>query len=136
MRFSNAIPSTLIAAFGALVPIGACAAGSPATNVSLDVTTSDGPRAVRVTGVVAGAQHLQAVLYASFAPDLPVVFLNRRPLATDATGHFDAIISIAPANLPGAIVTVIVQTAAAVPVARASIVIIDPNVFLPAHNAP
>jgi len=65
-------------------------------------------------------------------------FVTKRPgsLATDGAGHFDAILSMAPATLPGALITVVVQTAAAVPVARGSITIVDPNVFLPAHDAP
>jgi hypothetical protein len=72
----------------------------------------------------------------TYAPDLPTVYLSRRPLATDGAGHFDAILPMAPATMPGALITVVVQTAAAVPVARGSITIVDPNVFLPARNAP
>jgi len=135
MRFSQANAISLCAVLGVMVPPGAMAADAPALG-SIVVSPATGPALLHVTGTVPGARQLQAVVYVTYAPDLPTVMLSRRPLATDGAGHFDAILSMAPATLPGALITVVVQTAAAVPVARGSITIVDPNVFLPAHDAP
>jgi hypothetical protein len=60
------------------------------------------------------------VLYATFDPGIPRVFLGRQALSTDAGGHFDATISVAPAFFTGTVITVIVQTTAAVSVAESA----------------
>ena len=125
MRLCKAYPVSLIAMLGALIPTGMLADVLPSSGSPIDVSAVAGRNAVRVAGTVAGAASLRAALYASFAADVPVVLLNRRLLKTDAAGHFDAIIPLASATFDGAIVTVVVQTAAGVVVGRGRIVITD-----------
>jgi hypothetical protein len=121
MRFRNAFPASLAVMLAAFVPSGTIAAGSTASfapiAISVSAVRSD---AVRVVGTVPGAHQLSAVLSAALAPELPVVLIDRRPLATDAGGHFDAILPVAPAFFTGAIIIVSVETAAGVRVARGS----------------
>jgi len=105
MRSFKAYSTSLVAVLGVLI------------------TAGTGPDTVRVSGAFAGEHQLQAVLYATFAPDLPNVLLSRRKLVTDAAGAFDATIPFAPAYFSGAIITVIVQTAAAVPLGSGSIIL-------------
>jgi hypothetical protein len=120
MRLRSLYPISLVAALAVFVPFGTIAAG-PATNATITVSAAKRPDAVRVSGTVAGAHQLQAVLYATFDPEIPRVFLSRQPLATDTDGHFDAVISIAPAFFTGTVITVIVQTATAVSVGLGSL---------------
>jgi hypothetical protein len=125
MPFIN--PILLVALLAAVVPTGALASVAPATGIPVRVTVT-GPEMIRLTGAANGGMPaLQAVLYAAFGPDLPTVFLRRQPLTTDAAGNFDATVSIAPAFFSGAIITVLVQTSAAVTVGRGSITIADPT---------
>lgn len=131
MRLRNWVQASLGATLGALIPIGTMAAGSPA----LSVTQVVGREAVHVTGSVPGA-HLQAVLYAKFSQDVPSVLLSRRPLATDANGNFSTTLPIAPAYFRGAIVTVVVQSSSAVPLAQGSVSVAAPNVPAPADELP
>jgi hypothetical protein len=136
MRFSNVVPISLVALLGVTLtaPSGVRAADPPPGSSPISIAAADGPSAIHVSGVAPGAHQLMALLYANFAPDLPTVFLSRRPLVTDAAGRFDAIVPIAPAYFPGTIITVIVQTSAAVLVARGSLIIADPSFLLPAHK--
>jgi hypothetical protein len=127
MRFSNAYPGSFIAVV-TLILIGTMAAVPEATSSPVDVSAVAGAAAVRVSGTAAGSQRLQAVLYATFAPELPIVLLNRKPLTADAAGRFAATIPIAPAYFNGSIVTVIVQTVTGVIMGRGSIRIADPIV--------
>jgi hypothetical protein len=127
MRLRNTFSITLVAALGLL-------AEAPAPVAGVTVVAGTGPDSVRVSGTFAGAHQLQAVLYATFAPDLPNVLLSRRALVTDAGGHFDVAIPLAPAYMTGAIITVIVQTSAAVPLGRGSYTITDPNDRTPASH--
>lgn len=132
MRLKHWVQASLGATLGAVLPITAMAAGSPA----LSVTQVVGKEAVHVTGFVPGARQLQAVLYAHFSKDLPTVLLSRRPLATDANGNFSTTLPIASAYFRGATVTVVVQSSSAVPLAQGSVSIAAPNVPAPADELP
>jgi len=132
MRLRNWVQASLGATLGALIPIGTLAAGSPA----LSVTQVVGREAVHVTGSVPGARQLQAVLYAKFSQDVPTVLLSRRPLATDANGNFSTTLPIASAYFRGAIVTVVVQSSSAVPLAQGSVNVAAPNAPAPADELP
>jgi hypothetical protein len=112
---------------GALVASATLSNAASAADVPVNVSTAIGPRAVRVVGTVAGAQRLRAVLYATFSPDLPVVLLTQRTLATDGNGHFDATIPIAPAYLPGTIISVIVQSSTGIFLGQGSVTITAPS---------
>ena len=121
MRFRNAVPASFAVLLAAFVPSGTIAAdqmtpGAPAAISVIAVR----PDAVRVVGTIPGAHQLSAVLSAALAPDLPVVLIDRRPLATDAGGHFDAILPVAPAFFTGAIIIVAVETTGGVRVALGS----------------
>lgn len=133
MRFSNAYPVWLMP-IATLLLIGTMAAVPVATSSPVDVSAVSGTAAVRISGTVAGTPQLQALLYAEFASELPIVLLNRKPLVTDAAGHFDTTISIAPAYFNGAIITVIVQTTTGVFVGRGSVKVAKFVGAAPAHG--
>jgi hypothetical protein len=134
MRLTNSIPIYLGVAMGALIPIGTLAAGD--TLAALNVSPVVGKEAVYISGTAAAALQLQAVLYAKVSQDLPTVLLSRRPLTTDADGKFSATLPIAPAYFRGSIITVVVQSQSAVPIARGSVTIGAPNVPAPADQLP
>ena len=127
-------PISLVATLAVLVPFATIAAEPQATNATITVSPAERPDAVRVSGTVAGERHLQAVLYATFDPQVPRVFLSRQPLSTDADGHFDATIPIAPAFFTGTLITVIVQTATAVSVGGGSITMPVSGFVAPIRN--
>jgi hypothetical protein len=128
MRLRNAGPAWLLAIAGSFIPTGASAVGPSAALAPVAVFAATGAKAVRVTGTLTGARPFQVVLYATFAPDLPVVLLGRRPLPADADGHFDAIVPIAPAYFVGTSITVVVQTAAGVSIASGSVTLPEPSI--------
>jgi hypothetical protein len=134
MRFSNAYSISTVAVLCALIPTGTRAADPPATRSAINVSAAARSDAVRVWGTISGAHQFQAVLYATFAPDVPIVLLSRQPLATDANGHFDATIPVAPAYFQGAIITVTVQTLAGVSVGGGSITIGAPSFTEPSRK--
>ena len=72
------------------------------------------------------------MLYATFAPDVPVVLLTRKPLPTDGDGHFDTTFPIAPAFMTGTVITVVVQTSTSVSLGRASVAVPAPSAPQPA----
>ena len=125
MRFSNAYPVWLMP-IATLILIGTMAVVPAATSSPVEVSAVSGASAVRISGTVVGTQQLQAVVYADFAPELPIVLLNRRPLVTDAAGHFEATIPIAPAYFNGTIISVIVQTTTGVFIGRGSLRVARP----------
>jgi hypothetical protein len=114
------VPIPAFAAVTATTPVSASAPTGAAV-VPVSVSAVTGAAAVLVSGVAPGASQLQALLYATFSPDVPTVLLSRRSLVTDADGHFAATIPVAPAYFSGAVITVIVQTSAGVIVGRGSI---------------
>lgn len=127
MRFKVLLTAALGATLGASIPIWAPAADVPPIG-ALSVSTVTGAKTVRVSGTVAGEHQLQAVVYATFSPDVPTVFLSRQPLTTDDKGWFSTTLPIAPAYFRGTIITVVVQSPAAVPLAEGSTVIGEPIV--------
>jgi len=121
MRFRNAVPASLAVLLAAFVPSGTIASGPTTANSPIAIRViAVQPDAVRVVGTIPGAHQLSAVLSAALAPDVPVVLIDRRPLTTDAGGHFDAILPVAPAFFTGAIIIVAVETAGGVRVALGS----------------
>lgn len=138
MRLRNWFQASLGAALGALIPIATTAAGVPAAGsvAALNVSNVVGAEAVRVSGTAPGAHQLQAVLYAKFSQDLPTVLLSRRPITTDANGQFSTTLSIASAYFRNAIVTVVLQSQSAVPIAQGSVTIVAPNAPAPPDELP
>ena len=117
MRFRNPLPLPFTALLGCVLA-ATIAAGAPAlTSVIAVVATSD-PGAVRVSGAVAGTRKVQVVLYASFAPDVPLVLLRKRLITADTDGRFETTLSIAPASFSGAVITALVQTPAGLAIGR------------------
>jgi hypothetical protein len=138
MRPHNRFQACLIVLLGALIPIGTMAAGLPAGGsiAALNVSAAVGQEAARVSGTLPGTGRLQAVLYAQVSADLPTVLLNRRPLATDANGRFNATFPIAPMYFQGAVITVVVQSPSGTPLARGAFTVGPPNVAGPADVLP
>lgn len=130
MRFRNPLPLPALLA-GILSATIAVGAPAPASSVEIVATTD--PGAVRVSGTVAGLHEVQVALYASFAADVPVVLLRKRLVTVNATGRFEATLSIAPAAFSGALITAIVQTPAGVAVDRGSYTITAAAAPDPAH---
>src|ERR1700704_2731454 len=93
-RLSFAIVATAVATFCA--PVGAQTADPAMTRITLTASRAVGSEAVRVTGSAPAARPLEAALYATFSRALPTVLLSRRTISTDATGRYDATLSIAP----------------------------------------
>jgi hypothetical protein len=126
MRF---VRTSQIALFvlGTVIPSTMVSSTASAADVPIDVSTAIGPRAIHVAGTVGGAQRLRAVLYATFSPDLPIVLLTQRTLTTDARGHFDATIPIAPAYYSGTIISVIVQSSSGSFIGQGSVTIPTPS---------
>ena len=123
MRFRHVAPIALVALVVSIAPLGTRAA-ELAPSASAVTLTNVPPSAIRVSGIAAGGRTLQAVVYATFAPDLPNVLLSRWPVTADADGHYAATISIAPAFFSGTLITVVMQNTNAVQIGRASIRIV------------
>jgi hypothetical protein len=138
MRLSNWFQVALGATLAALIPIGTMAADVPASGsvAALNISAAVGTEAVRVSGTAPGAHQLQAVLYAKFSQDVPTVLLSRWPLMTDANGQFSTTLPIAPAYFRGAIITVVVQSPSAIPIAQGSVTLAAPNAPGPADALP
>jgi hypothetical protein len=133
MRSMNAYVIPVMLTFIACVATASNAA-TVASLPSIDVSPARGAQAIRISGTVPGAHRLSAVLYADFSADTPDVLLSRTPLPVDGNGHFNAIISVAPAYFDGAVVTVIVKNEASIAVAHGSMTIVVPYVGATAPN--
>jgi len=79
-------------------------------------------------------------LYATISKDLPDVFLNRRDVLTDASGHYSVVVSIAPDFMRGTLLTVTATSPDLTSSATAHAIVIVPNpnagVLLPADDLP
>jgi hypothetical protein len=131
MRSRSGYPIPLITVV-TLILIATMAAAPVATSAPIDVAVTPGSAAVHISGTAAaGIAQLQAVVYATFAAELPIVLIRRTTLSTDAAGRFEATIPIAPAYFDGTLITVIVQTTTGVLVGRGSIKLADPGGTMP-----
>jgi hypothetical protein len=138
MRLHYRFQACLVAVLGAMLPLGIMAADLPASRsvAALDVSPVVGREAVRVFGTVPGSGRLQAALYFTYSQDVPTVLLSRRSVTTDANGRLDTTLPIAPGYLPGAIITVVVQSPAGLPLAVGRLTVAAPNVPGPADVLP
>jgi hypothetical protein len=138
MRLRNRFHACLVALLGVMLPVGIMAADLPASGslATLDVWPAVGKEAVRISGTLPGAGRLQAVLYATFSQDVPTVLLSRHSVTTNAKGQFSATLPIAPGYVPGAIITVVVQSPSGVPLAQGRLKVAAPNVPGPADVLP
>jgi hypothetical protein len=129
------IIGTVIALF---VPPGAIDAqivgGAP--GVTLTVSPAIGAEAVNVVGTAPAARPLEASVYGMFSRDLPTVLLSRRIIPADASGHFAATLSHAPAYYRGAVVTVVVRSLPSGSSATAWFLVDAPNVPAPPDALP
>jgi hypothetical protein len=104
--------------------------------ITIAATNAVGAEAVTITGNAPPGQPVEAKLYARFSQDLPTVLLSRRPVPTDAGGHYNVTFPIAAAFFRNAIVTVVIQSLPAGPSARASIIVTAPNIPAPPDELP
>jgi activator of HSP90 ATPase len=112
------------------------AAQSTMTSITLTVAPATGTEGVRISGTAPAGQPLEAALYARFSEDLPTVLLSRHRVSADSSGRYDAVLPIAPAYFRGAVVSVVVRSVPAGPLARASLVVGAPNVPAPPDELP
>lgn len=89
-----------------------------------------------LTGNAQPNQRLDLTLYARFSRDLPAALLSRRTITTDETGHYSAVVPLAPGNLRNAIVTAVVRASAGGASAEASLLVSAPNVPTPWDDLP
>lgn len=114
---------------------GAQAAGG-APGVTLSLVPVIGREAVTVTGTAPAARPVEATVYATFSENLPTVLLSRRVIPTDATGHYTATLSHAPAYFRDALVTVVVRSIPSGASAEAQFPVYAPNVTTPPDKWP
>jgi hypothetical protein len=106
------------------------------------ITVSAGPvegkEAISVEGKAPALAPVTLTLVATISRDLPNVYLNRREILTDASGHFSAIVPIAADFWRGSIVTVTASSPDTTTTATAHVKVIAPNagVWLPADDVP
>lgn len=123
------------AALALCAPVGAQPDGV-VSGITVKATRAVGTESVHITGTAPASRPLEASLYATFSRDLPTVLLSRRPVATDATGRYDATLPIAPGFFRNAIVTVVVDAVPAGAGARATIIVGPPNNPAPPDDIP
>ncbi|HTD33746.1 MAG TPA: hypothetical protein VK665_08815 [Candidatus Elarobacter sp.] len=124
------------AALAICAPAGAQSADTATGRITLAATRAVGTESVHITGTAPASRPLEASLYATFSRDLPTVLLSRRPVATDATGRYDATLPIAPGFFRNAIVTIVVDAVPAGAGARATITVGPPNNPAPPDDIP
>ena len=133
MQLHASVKTLLSAALFTFIPISAMSAGESQNGaaVTSSISTLAGAAAVRVSGTILGPHNVQAVMYATFAPELPRVLLGRYPLTTGADGSFTITLPTAPAYFQGATIKVVVQSLSAVPLASATSQTGEPAVPVP-----
>jgi hypothetical protein len=120
----------LTAAASAFMPLRALSASvEPITVGTMTVTIGpvQGKEAVLIEGKAPAMAPLTLRLYATVSRDLPDLFLNRRDILTDASGHFSAVVPIAPDYWRGTILTVTVSSPDAATTATGHATLIVPN---------
>jgi hypothetical protein len=108
------------------------------------ITVSAGPiagkEAISVTGKAPAMAPVTLTLFATISKDLPDVFVNRRDVLTDSSGHFSAQMPIAPDFWRGTILTVTASSPDVTSTATIKTLVVVPNpnpgVALPADDLP
>jgi hypothetical protein len=108
------------------------------------ITVSAGPvqgkEMVSVTGKAPAMAPVTLTLFATISRDLPDIFINRRDILTDSSGHFSAMVPIAPDFWRGTILTVTASSPDVTSTATAKTIVVVPNpnveVALPADDLP
>jgi hypothetical protein len=128
-------------ALSVLLPIRGSSANVEPITVG-GITVSAGPvlgkEMVSVSGKAPAMAPVTLTLFATIAKDLPDVFINRRDILTDSSGHFSAMVPIAPDFWRGTILTVIASSPDVTSTATARTIVVEPNpnpgVALPADD--
>jgi hypothetical protein len=136
--------AALIAAAGfALAPIrGFSANVEPITvgGITVLVGPVQGKEMVSVSGKAPAMAPVTLTFFATISKDLPDVFVNRRDILTDSSGHFSALVPIAPDYWRGTILTVMASSPDVTSTATAHTIVVVPNpnveVALPADDLP
>jgi len=128
-------------ALTALVPIrGASANVEPITvgGITVSVGPEQGKEVVAVVGRAPAMAPVTLTLFATISRDLPDVFVNRRDILTDSSGHFSALVPIAPDFWRGTILTVTASSpdVTSTATARTTVVVPNPGVAFPADDLP
>jgi hypothetical protein len=136
--------SALIAvALLVLLPIRGSSANVEPITVG-GITVSAGPvqgkEMISVSGKAPAMAPVTLILFATISKDMPDIFINRRDILTDSSGHFSAMVPIAPDFWRGTILTVTASSPDVTSTATARTIVIVPNpnvgVSLPADDLP
>jgi hypothetical protein len=130
-------------ALSVLLPIRGSSANVEPITVG-GITVSAGPvqgrEEISVSGKAPAMAPVTLTLFATISKDLPDVFINRRDILTDSSGHYSAKVPIAPDFMRGTILTVIASSPDVTTTATAKTLVVIPNpnieVPLPADDLP
>jgi hypothetical protein len=95
--------------------------------ITVSVGPVTGTEAISVSGKAPAMAPVTITLFATISKDLPSVFVNRRDILTDASGHFSANVPIAPDFWRGTILTVTASSPDVTSTATVNTTVIVPN---------
>lgn len=106
--------------------------------ISLKVRQLPGSQSLAVSGTAPPTAPITVTMKETFWSEVPDVILNRDDVDTDSSGHFQAIVPVAPGYFRGGIITVVASSLPGVTTASAKIVLRPPNagVDVPAEDIP
>jgi hypothetical protein len=119
-----------IAAASQLPPRGVRFAQTPAMAsgpITMDVRAQQGSEAISVSGHAPSAVPVTITLLATISPDIPTIVVSRHDVQPDATGQFQAIISIASDYFRNSTLRVLATSSAGATPASATITVGAPN---------
>jgi hypothetical protein len=134
--------AVLVVAVSVFMPGRAISASvEPITVGTMTVTIGpvQGKEAVSIEGKAPAMAPVTLRLYGTYSRDLPDVFLNRRDILADASGHFSAVVPVAPDFWRGTVLTVTASSPDAATSATAKTNLVVPNqgiVGLPGDDLP
>jgi hypothetical protein len=137
------VTALMVVALSVLAPVKGSSANVEPITVG-GITVSAGPvqgkEMVAVTGKAPAMAPVTLTLFATISRDLPDIFINRRDILTDSSGHFSAMVPIAPDFWRGTILTVTASSPDVTSTATAKTIVVVPNpnvgVALPADDLP
>ncbi len=137
---SIAVAVLAIAASAFMLGRAVSASVEPITVGTMTVTIGpvQGKEAVSIEGKAPAMAPVTLRLYETISRDIPDIFLNRRDILTDASGHFSAVLPVAPDFWRGTILTVTATSPDAASTATAHTTLVPPNagLGLPADDLP
>jgi hypothetical protein len=144
-RSTSLVGATAIiaVALSVLLPVrGSSANVEPITvgGITVSVGPVQGREAISVSGKAPAMAPVTLTLFATVSKDLPDIFINRRDVLADSSGHYTAMVPIAPDFWRGTVLTVTASSPDVTSTATTKTIVIVPNpnieVALPADDLP